>query len=108
MTFTDYEKVVTTFCTSFAADVRIESEDCKVESIGGYSTYTHTRYVSKPVRYTAKIEMPLDEFCSMADVAAKAHAEAIVRDKVASVKTAYEHYQFLLLLAQQEEKWAGL
>jgi len=108
MTLADYEKVVTTFCTSFAADVKIESEDFKVESIGGYPTYTHARYVSEPVRYTAKIEMPLDRFCELSNNAAKEHAEAIVREKVASVKAAYEHYQLLMLLSQREEKRAGL
>jgi len=104
MTLSDYEKIVTNFCIRFAADVKIESEDFDVESIGGYSTYTHSRYASKPTRYTAKIEMPVTEFCSLADIAAKERVEAIVRDNVASVKTAYEHYQFLLLLAQKEEK----
>jgi hypothetical protein len=43
-------------------------------------------------------------FCEISNIIAKDRDEAIVRDKVASVKTAYEHYQFLLLLAQQDEK----
>lgn len=102
-TLADYDKAMADFCVRFAAAIKIEAEDFKVESIGGYYT-PHTRYVSEPVRYTVKIEMPSDMFCEISNIIAKDRDEAIVRDKVASVKTAYEHYQFLLLLAQQDEK----